>query len=208
LAELNWGAAKNAKNFAWATIGTGFGGYLFLNGRLYPGCHGFAGNFGHVTLDEAKGYPCGCGKRGCAETFVAGPAIARAAEAAIASGASQALERLAAGRHVAPGMVFEAESKHDEAAKAIVAEVVRRVALSFAGLVNILDLEMIIVGGGVARGSADFLPRVDLRIREFLMTEEARRDLRIVPESFPNAALFGAAAELFHRLGDLPPLED
>jgi len=62
---------KVCATFAWATVGTGYGGYLFLNGKLYDGSHGFAGNFGHMTLDEINGYPCGCGRKGCFETFVA-----------------------------------------------------------------------------------------------------------------------------------------
>ena len=96
-AEALWGAGRGIRNFAWVTIGTGCGAYLFLDGRIYGGAHGFAGNFGHYTIDEANGYPCGCGRRGCLETYVAGPAIARAGQAAADEGRSFVLRQLSPG---------------------------------------------------------------------------------------------------------------
>jgi predicted NBD/HSP70 family sugar kinase len=64
-------------------------------------------------------------------------------------------------------------------------------------MINLLDLEMIVMGGGVLKGAQDFLDRVDRRVRGFLMTVEAKRDLKIVRESFDNSALIGAAATVF-----------
>ena len=204
LAELVWGKARGSRYFAWATIGTGFGGYLFLDGKGYGGYHGFAGNFGHNTVDEINGFPCGCGKKGCLETFVAGPAIARAGQKAVDEGRSLTLSRLASGRKVTAQMVFQAEADDDPAAKEIIAQVVRRVAVGLSGLVNILDLELIVLGGGVVRGSLDFVEKIDKAIRAFLMTEEAKRDFRLEVESFENSALFGAGAHAFQKIGLLP----
>jgi glucokinase len=196
-AEALWGIAKGVRNVAWATIGTGYGGYLFLDGKLYGGAHGFAGNFGHFTIDEINGYPCGCGRRGCLETFVAGPAIARAGQAALDAGASPLLRELTQDGRVTSHMVFQAEAQGDPAARAIVEDVVRRVSIGLGGLVNTLDLDMIVMGGGVVHASPDLVPRIDARIRQYLMTVEAVRDLRVVVESLPNSALYGAAAEVF-----------
>ena len=196
-AEALWGVGKGVRNFAWATIGTGYGGYLFLDGKLYGGAHGFAGNFGHFTVDEVNGYPCGCGRRGCLETFVAGPAIARAGQAALDAGQSPGLQELATEGRVTSQMVFQAEALGDPAAQAIIDDVIRRVAIGLGGLVNTLDLDMIVLGGGVVHASPDLVPRIDTRIRQYLMTVEAVRDLRVRVESFPNSALFGAAAEVF-----------
>jgi glucokinase len=204
LAELVWGKARGSRYFAWATIGTGFGGYLFLDGKAYGGYHGFAGNFGHNTLDETDGFPCGCGKRGCLETYVAGPAIARAGQKVVDEGRSPTLSRLASGRKVSAQMVFQAEAEGDPAANEIIAQVVRRVAIGLSGLVNILDLELIVLGGGVVKGSPDFVERIDKAIRTFLMTEEAKRDFRLEMESFENSALFGAGAHAFQKIGLLP----
>ena len=196
-AEALWGVAGGVRNFAWATIGTGYGGYLFLDGKLYGGAHGFAGNFGHFTVDEVNGYPCGCGRRGCLETFVAGPAIARAGQAALDAGQSPGLRELATEGRVTSQMVFQAEALGDPAAQAIIDDVIRRVAIGLGGLVNTLDLDMIVLGGGVVHASPDLVPRIDTRIRQYLMTVEAVRDLRVGVESFPNSALYGAAAEVF-----------
>jgi glucokinase len=201
LAEALWGGAQGVYNFLWATVGTGYGGYLWLNDKLYGGLHGFAGNFGHITLDEVNGYPCGCGRKGCFETFVSGPAIARAGQAVLDAGHSPALAHLAQDGRVTSAMVFQAEAAGDLEAQAIVEQVIRLISINLGGVVNLLDLEMIVMGGGVTHGSPDFVARVSRRIRDFLMTVEARRDLRVIHESFPNAALFGAAAHVFIESG-------
>jgi glucokinase len=201
LGEVAWGAAKGIKNFAWATIGTGFGGYLYLDGRLYDGFHGFAGNFGHMTLDEIDGYPCGCGRDGCFETFVAGPGIARAGQKAAESGISPYLKNIASKGMITARDVFEGEAAGDAGAHAVIEEEIRLICINLGGLVNILDLEMIIIGGGITNASSDFISRIDRRIRDFLMTEEAIRDLIILKESFDNSSLTGAAADVFYRQG-------
>lgn len=98
-------------------------------------------------------------------------------------------------------MVFQAEAKGDIAAQEIINEVIRKLGISLSSMVNLLDLEMIILGGGVWKGSPNFISRVDQRIREFAMTEEAKHDLKIVNESFENSALIGAAADVFLHTG-------
>jgi glucokinase len=203
LAEVVWGAAKGIRNVAWATVGTGYGGYLFLDGKLHRGTHGFAGNFGHMTLDEVNGYPCGCGRKGCFETFVAGPAIARAGQRAADKGESPYLQAIAKKRPIATSDVFDAEADGDPSAAVILEQVVRMIAINLGGLVNILDLDMVVVGGGVASACPDFVERISQRIRSHLMTEEAIRDLQVVKESFENSALVGAAVDVFLRQGIL-----
>ena len=203
LAEAVWGVAKGLRDFAWATVGTGYGGYLFLNGKLYDGSHGFAGNFGHMTLDEINGYPCGCGRKGCFETFVAGPGIARAGQQALEQGRSPILSRLTKEGVVTSQIVFQAEQMGDQAAHEIIEQVIRLISINLGGLVNILDLEMIIMGGGVTHATPEFVPRVSQRIRDYLETAEAIRDLRVVGETFLNSALFGSAVDLFIKEGIL-----
>lgn len=201
LAESIWGAARGIRYFAWATIGTGYGGYLFLDGKPYRGFHGYAGNFGHNTWDEIAGDLCGCGKKGCFETFVAGPAIARAGQRAVDAGQSEMIRQLTGKDPVNTWHVFQAAAQGDPAAHQVIDEVIRLTAINLASLVNILDLQMIVVGGGVAHAAPDYIDRLSIRVRDFLMTEEAKRDLCIVKESFTNAALIGAAADVFLRQG-------
>jgi glucokinase len=199
IAELLWGKARGLNYVAWMTLGTGYGGYLFLDGKLYGGTHGFAGNLGHAIYDERGGAECGCGQRGCFGSYVAGPAIARQGQAAANEGRSTLLKEWGqtAGKKVTTRMVYEAEEQGDPAAVEIVEEQVRKLGISLSSMVDLLELEMIVMGGGVLKGAADFLDRVDNRVRGFLMTVEAKRDLKIVRETFDNSALMGAAATVF-----------
>jgi glucokinase len=196
-AEALWGAARGVPHFAWVTIGTGFGSYLFLDGKIYGGAHGYAGNFGHYTVDEVNGYPCGCGRRGCLETYVAGPAIARRGQEALDAGHSPALRALAPDGRVTTSLVFKAEAQGDPSAAAIVEDVIRRLSITLGGLVTLLDLPLLILGGGVVHGSPTLVERISHGIRPYLMTAESLRDLRITQESLPNSALYGAATEVF-----------
>jgi len=203
VAEVLWGQAKGNQNVAWITLGTGYGGYLFLNGKIYDGAHGFAGNLGHSIYDERSGGLCGCGQHGCFESYVAGPAIAEQGQISVDHDRSEILKSLskAADKPVSTKMVFEAEAQGDPAAKEIIAGVIRKLGISLSSMVNLLDLEMIVLGGSVWKGSPDFIQRVDNRVREFLMTEEAKSDLIIVKESFENSALVGAGAYVFIKKG-------
>ena len=204
LAEAVWGWGKGERNFAWATVGTGYGGYLFLHGRLYGGAHGFAGNFGHTTWDEINGHACGCGRRGCFETFVAGPAIARAGQAAMEAGESPVLAELEGGDELSARHVFRAIELGDPAAAKIVDDAIRLICINLGGVVNLLDIKLIVMGGGVAKAASWLIPRINREIRAHLMTREAQRDLRVLPESTANAALWGAAAHVYAVDGALP----
>lgn len=203
IAEMLWGAGVGYQHVAWMTLGTGYGGYLFLNGQMYGGTHGFAGNLGHSIYDEIHGAQCGCGQKGCFESYVAGPAIASQGQEAVDCGLSPVLSNMQqeVNSPVTTRMVFEAAARGDAAAQEILEGVIRKLGISLSSMVNLLDLDMIILGGGVWNGSPDFMQRVDQRIRGFVMTEEAKRDLKIVRESFDNSALMGAAANLFLKKG-------
>lgn len=205
IAEMLWGKSVGLKHVAWMTLGTGYGGYLFLNGQIYGGTHGFAGNLGHGIYDEIHGDLCGCGQKGCFESYVAGPAIASQGQRAADQGKSDVLVRFQKDQQspVTTRMVFQAANDGDGASQEILDEVIRKLGISLSSMVNLLDLDMIILGGGVWNGAPDFLHRVDKRVRGFLMTEEAKRDLKIVRESFDNSALMGAAANVFLKKGIL-----
>jgi glucokinase len=201
MAEHLWGAGRGVPYFCWCTVGTGFGGYLYLDGRPYDGFHGIAGPFGHNTIDEVNGHLCGCGKRGCVETYVAGPALARAGQAAAAAGESALLVELAAGRLVTTPMVVRAYQADDPASKKIIDQAARLIAISLSGVNNLLDLQMFILGGGVVNALPDLVAMVDHKMREYLMSQEARQDVRVVRETFPNSSLYGAAAHAFVQCG-------
>jgi glucokinase len=205
LGESIWGEGQDVDSFVWVTLGTGLGAYLVINGKLYGGDHGFAGAFGHNTIDDINGSPCGCGRRGCLETFASGRAVARNAQAAIDTGHKTILREMAAGKPVTAEMVFQAAEEGDLVSKHIINQLVRYVAIGLSSLINTLDISLIILGGGVMRAGLDLLKRIEIVTRDHLVSPESRRDLRIVPESLPNAALFGVAANVFIRNGYMEP---
>jgi len=202
-AEMMWGAARNVKHFAWCTIGTGRGSYYVLDGKLFGGAHGFAGEIGHITIDERNGYPCGCGRRGCLETYITGPAIARAGQEAVKRGESDMMKEMAGESEITARVVIQAMQKKDPAACRIIDEKINMIAKVMGGLANTLDLEMIIIGGGVASAIPGFIEIIQERSRDYLMFEEAKKELRIAGETFSNAALYGAAANFFIKEGVL-----
>jgi glucokinase len=135
LAEVQ--KAKGYKHVAWMTLGTGYGG-TFLTGKLYDGAHGFAGNLGHNIYDERTGDLCGCGQKGCFESFVAGPAIASQGQIVVDQGKSKILSDLSkkSGEKITTKMVFQAEALGDQVSKDIIEEVVRKLGISFSSILT------------------------------------------------------------------------
>lgn len=146
-AEWTEGAATGARNVVMLSIGTGIGGALILNNRFYVGHHGYAGEIGHIPVVQ-RGCLCGCGKRGCLETVASGTAIERYVRESLDRGAASVMMREEAldAQHIA---AF-AQSGDRLAARAF------RRAAQYLGrvvtiLVDTLDLDMIVLGGGVAK---------------------------------------------------------
>lgn len=153
LAEYLWGAAKGFRHVFYATLGTGIGTGIVLDGRIYHGRTGAAAEGGHVTIDF-KGPQCGCGKRGCIEALASGPAIARRAREKLAvprSSTSKILE-LAGGSpaQVTAEIVGEAFRKGDALASEVLLETADLLAVWLGDVINLLEPEVIVFGGGVS----------------------------------------------------------
>jgi glucokinase len=148
LAEHRAGAAKGTSEALMITIGTGIGGGLILGGRLYRGATGAAGEIGHMTIDF-DGPPChgDCPGRGCFETYVSGPALARAG-----SEAAQRIPEsaLAQAGEIDGALVTRLALDGDPAAVEAVAEVGRHLGAGIAGLLNVFEPEVVVVGGGLS----------------------------------------------------------
>jgi glucokinase len=153
LAEVLWGAGKGKSKVFYATVGTGIGSGFILDGRIYNGRTGAAPEGGHVTIDY-KGPVCGCGKRGCIEILVAGPAIAKRAQAMLAAaGVSHSpMLDLANGQitNVTSEIVMQAAAAGDPIAKATVIETVELLAVWLGNVIDFLDPDVIVIGGGVS----------------------------------------------------------
>ena len=150
LGELNYGAGKGCENLICITVGTGIGSGLVVNGRLVRGASNAAGEIGHIKLQMNGGPICGCGDTGCLEAFASGPAIVALAEDYIRGGKSTKFRELANGAPITPYIVCEATKAGDPVAQRIFTIVGEYIGIGLASVVNLLNPEKIIIGGGVA----------------------------------------------------------
>jgi glucokinase len=150
LAELVLGAARGTRDGLVVTLGTGIGGALIVDGRVFVGSGGLAGEVGHMVIDP-DGPLCTCGKRGCWERYASGGALARLAREAALAGTLHEPVRLAGGdpELVTGEHVTAAAAAGDAEARRVMEELGWWVGLGLANLVAILDPERIVVGGGL-----------------------------------------------------------
>ena len=163
LAEIRFGAATEARQFTYVMLGAGTGAALFLNGGLYTGSAGFAGEFGHITVDP-NGPPCTCGNRGCIEALASASALVRRAQEAVISGLSPKLWTLCAGDpgKVSMELIVQAAKDHDRFSLGLLNDAGTHIGIGIVGLVNLVDPELIVFGGGFATATAEFtLPAIE-----------------------------------------------
>jgi glucokinase len=180
LAETLWGAGRGYRNVFLAILGTGIGTGIVFDGRIYHGRTGAAGEGGHVSIDY-RGPRCGCGKPGCIEAFAAGPAIARRARAKLSANGTQdsVLLRLAHGQcgSVTAEMVGEAYAQGDPVALETLRETVELLSLWLGNMIDLLEPDVIILGGGVGDLMKPFLGE----IRDLLPTCSVNRRCQEIP---------------------------
>jgi glucokinase len=192
--EYRFGAGRGHDDLLVVTVGTGIGGGIISGGRLVRGAHGFAAEIGHFIV-EPGGPWCGCGNRGCWEQVASGQALDRAAREAAQSRPDSMIADLA-GTHAPVGRhVWEAARQRDRMATSILDEVGGRLGEGIAGLVNVLDPEAVVIGGGVVDiGDLLLAPAR----RAFVAAVEApdhRPEVPLVPAQLGNrAGAIGAAA--------------
>lgn len=155
------GAAIGLKDFLFITIGTGVGGGVVLDGRLWRGPGGRAGEFGHVKV-EPEGEPCGCGSRGCLERYTSAAALERYVLEALPKEGTSDPKQLALDRPDAidPAVISKAAAAGNEAALAAYRQFAVYMGMGIAGVVHLLDLRYFIFGGGVSEAFDLFEPRL------------------------------------------------
>lgn len=197
LAETIWGAGRGYQNAFYATIGTGIGTGIVLGGKILHGRTGAAGEGGHVSIDF-RGARCACGKRGCIEALAAGPAIARAAQAELEKRPrdSGILVSLCNGKpcEVTSEMVGQAFAKGDRIARDVLNQTIEYLAHWLGNIIDLLEPEIIVIGGGVSTMLKPFLEKISERLPGCCENQRAR-EIPIVPARFgENAGIAGAAA--------------
>lgn len=157
LAEYRHGAGQGARVMVYATVSTGLGGGIVIDGKLLHGLGGSAGEFGHQTI-RPDGPLCGCGNRGCLEAMASGTAIVRRAREAVAAGGGQAILAAAGGPGALhAGHVAQAAREGDAEAAAIWAAAMEDLAIGLGNVVTTLAPDRLVVGGGVTRAGDQLL---------------------------------------------------
>ena len=199
LGEWWCGAARGTRHAIGFTIGTGIGGGIIIDGRLYHGASGCAGEIGHTTIDS-NGRRCACGNYGCLEAYASGPAIARRAVEALEAGAESGLAAMVGGEvgAITAQTVYDAAQAGDPLAGEVVHDTAHFLGAGVANLVNIFNPEVVVVCGGVRKaGDLLFLPlRREVARRAF---KPAVAAVRILPSELDTPGVQGAARVFLER---------
>lgn len=202
IGEKYFGAAGGCDNFVFITLGTGIGSGVFIDGELYRGPGGYAGEVGHQTIVE-NGPLCGCGNYGCVETLAGNGGIVRRAIEALEKEEAPLLLQEVGGEpaNITPAALYRAAQAGCSVSRRVLSDTGYYVGTAMANLVNVLNPERIIVGGGVAQAGEMILGPMRETIRKRAMRPNAGM-VRVIPAQLGrNAGLLGAAAMVLYRLG-------
>ncbi len=194
LGEQWRGAAQGIKSMIFLTLGTGVGGGIVLDGKIWHGADGMAGEVGHMTI-LPDGRRCGCGNRGCLEMYASSRGIVLNYQERIrAQGHSEPLSSLTS------SAVYQAASKGDPLAARVMEEMGRYLGIGIANLINIFNPEMVVIGGGVKDAWPLFIEATRDEVRERAFAYPAERT-RIVPSVLGDeAGMIGAAGVALQKV--------
>ena len=194
LAEHTMGAGVNYDNMIYTALSTGIGGGLILNGRLYRGMHGMAGEIGHMFVSDSTGYPCSCGVTGCVESISSGVHMARYATDRIKEGMdSRILDHAGTLSNVDMVAVGRALASGDSLALEVVNRGAEYLGRMFHSLNMIFDINVFIYGGGVIQLGKRFVDRMVACYRHYSLMDQRYPAQFLAAELGGNAGLIGAA---------------
>jgi glucokinase len=195
LGEFYFGAARGVRNFIYITLSTGIGGGIVIDGKIYSGAIGAAGEVGHMTIDD-DGPICNCGNRGCWEMLASGTALAREARHRIEEGVRTSILEYADGdvEKVTAQVIQSAAEQGDSLAKELIARTGYYVGVGLANLINIFNPELIVIGGGLSN-IGDMLFEPAFKVAGERAYKEAFQAVRFASaELGRNSGVLGAAA--------------
>jgi glucokinase len=185
--ELALGAGRGERDFVGIWVGTGVGGGVVLDGIVRTGVHGLAGEIGHTVVDLAGDRVCGCGRRGHLEAYAGRGSMEREARARHEGGVRTALVELAGDARMTSGVWARALERDDRVATRLVDDCVEALGCAVASAVTLLDVDLVIVGGGLAEKlGAAFTDRIADAARRRLFPAVAPP--RVVPGALGDAA--------------------
>lgn len=195
LGEQWRGAAKDIQSMIFLTLGTGVGGGIILDGRIWHGADGMAGEVGHMTITP-DGRTCGCGNRGCLEMYASSRGIVMTFKAMCAEKRLDAVE----GQEITSAQIYHAAQSGDAVAQLVMRDTGRFLGIGIANLINIFNPQMVVIGGGVMDAWDLFIDatREEVRKRAFAYLAERTK---IVPSVLGDeAGMAGAAAVAFQKI--------
>ena len=194
LGEYTFGAGQGADPLIYVTVSTGIGGGIILGGRIFQGATGQAGEIGHLTV-EPEGPLCGCGARGCLEALASGTAIAREARILAEKGGARQIVALAGqpaditARHVG-----QAAATGDAEAVGLITRAGYYLGIGLAGLINLIDPQLVVIGGGAAQIGPALLDAARSEMNRRILAGEAKQ-VHIVPAALgERVGVYGAIA--------------
>lgn len=189
LGEMKFGAGKGCENFICITVGTGIGSGIVINGKIVRGCANAAGEIGHIKLQMEDGPLCGCGDYGCLEANASGPAIVAMAQEYIKGGKAAKFREMAASQdgEITPYIVAKAAEAGDPVAQKIFKIMGYRIGMGLVSVINLLNPEKIIIGGGVAEAGELLLEPIRKTVKSRAM-KVAGEAVQIVPAQLGNSA--------------------
>jgi glucokinase len=202
LGELHYGAARGKRDVVTVHVGTGIGGGLIVNGQLYQGATGLAGELGQVSV-QWNGPPCSGGNAGCAESYASGSAMIRRAQEAIAQGRDSKLKTMNKNLNdLSVECISEAEAAGDKLAHEIIADTGEIIGTLIANVINVMNPELVVVGGGVIRGVPQLMPLIEETVKRRALTATSS-GCRVVHAHFGReAGVIGAT--VFAKLAGQP----
>ncbi len=205
LGELYFGSAQGAHNFIYITLSTGIGGGIVIDGKIYTGAIGTAGEVGHMTIDD-NGPLCNCGNKGCWEALASGTALAREAKHRIKEGAKTSILKYVGGdaEKVTAHIIHIAAEQGDKLAKDLIARTGYYVGVGLANLINIFNPELIVIGGGLSN-IGDMLLKPAFKEAAERSYKEAFQAVRFASAGLGrNSGVLGAAAFAVQEMKKIP----
>lgn len=194
--EMWQGAGRGYKHLVCVTLGTGVGGGIILDGEVWRGADGSAGEIGHVGVDPSAGVPCACGSRGCLEVYASATAIVRMTREAHPRYPTSVLQM---DEELTSEKIYQAGVAGDELALEVLRQMGVYLGIGLASLVNLLNPAIILIGGGVSFGWELFEKHMNQQVRERAFPVPSRRVKIRRAECGDDAGLLGAARLAFSR---------
>ena len=189
MGEYHSGSGKQFQSLIMITLGTGIGGGVVIGGKLFPGCNGFGGEFGHIPLVHG-GVKCGCGKLGCFEAYGSANALKRETREMAEQHPESLIWEMCEGNldNIGGRTAFDAAEKGDETGAAIVEQYISYLADGISGIINLFRPEVVVLGGGVSNQGASLLDPLNEKVKELCLANETIEVPKVIKATLGNSA--------------------